>query len=288
MPHRSRPTPVFIDLTGRRWRRIQRVALAVGVLSTVIAGSLVGTVILSPPIPPELPLARANNTPIAAATGEKHSAFTRVDRLRVAYRRKLASAMLRYRAPQSRHPESVPVLDVGRGGRPTRTNAIVAGFYVNWEDNSFTSLSRNYDKLDWVVAEWAFVAPTADSLLLRVKPQVIELLSNKPPETRPSLFIMLSNFVVSGTDSAHGGFDSTLVRRFLANPRARTAAIRQLTAVVQQYGMAGTLLDMEGFAPPVQTHVLAFARELHDAMHAMGKLSTQAIQVQDEDDYVRR
>ena len=81
----------------------------------------------------------------------------------------------------------VPVLDVGTGSRPTRTDAIVAGFYVNWADNSFASLKRNYDKLDWVIGEWAFIPSNADTLLLRVKPQVIELLHDRPPETRPSL-----------------------------------------------------------------------------------------------------
>ena len=55
-----------------------------------------------------------------------------------------------------------------------------------------------------------------------------------------------------------------------------------------QYGLAGTTLDMENFDASLQTQVLGFARELHDAMHSIGRLSTQAIAVSDDDAYIRR
>jgi cellulose synthase/poly-beta-1,6-N-acetylglucosamine synthase-like glycosyltransferase/peptidoglycan/xylan/chitin deacetylase (PgdA/CDA1 family)/spore germination protein YaaH len=288
MADRTHHTQIFIDHTGKRWRRIRRAALFVGVVTTVLALVLVGTLVFLPPIPPELPLAEANNKPIARAPARRPGAFTKVDRLRTAYRRKLATLAKQYGVPVSRRPEMVPVLNVGTGARPTRTDAIVAGFYVNWADNSFASLRRNYDKLDWVIGEWAFVPKGADSLQLRIDKKVVDLLSSRPPETRPSLFIMLSNYVVAGSDSATGQFDARVVQRFLANPVARANAIRQLRSAVQQYGLAGTTLDMEGFDTAQQPAVLAFARELHDAMHGMGKLATQAIAVSDPDSYIRQ
>ena len=283
-----RLTPIFIDRTGRRWRRIRRAALAAGVATTVIALVLVGSLVLSPPMPPELPLAVANNVQIARATTGKPGAYTKVDRLRTAYRRKLAAAMKHYGgSSMSRRPEAVPTMNVGTGTRPTRTDAIVAGFYINWEDNSFASLKRNYDKLDWLIGEWAFVSPDADSLILHVDKKVVDLLNDHPPETRPSLFLMLSNFVVSGRDSSKGRFDPVVVRAFLTNPAARAAAIRQIEGAVAQYGFAGTTLDMESFDPALEPQVLSFARELHDAMHGMGKLATQAVAASDADAYIR-
>jgi cellulose synthase/poly-beta-1,6-N-acetylglucosamine synthase-like glycosyltransferase/peptidoglycan/xylan/chitin deacetylase (PgdA/CDA1 family)/spore germination protein YaaH len=255
-------------------------------VTTVLALVLVGTLVLFPPIPPELPLAQANNVEIARATTNRLGRFSKVDRLRTAYRRKLAALSRQYGSPISRKPELVPVMNVGTGGRPTRTNSIVAGFYVNWADNSLTSLNRNYDKLDWVIGEWAFIPRTGESLNLRIDRKVIDLLNSKPPEGRPSLFIMLNNFVVTGTDSSAGVFDAAAVHRFLSNPVARANAVRQLTTAVQQFGLAGTTLDLENFPAAMQPEVLAFARELHDAMHGMGKLATQAIAVSDPDRYV--
>ena len=289
MVDRRRTSPIFIDYTGKRWRHIRRAALAAGVVTTMLALVLIGTIVLSPSMPPELPLATSNNLTIARATTGKPGAFTKVDRLRTAYRRKLAASMRQYSAPASRRPEVIPALNIGTGTRKPRNDAIVAGFYVNWADNSFASLTRNFDKLDWVIGEWAFFSRDADSLLLRVKPQVIELMNNRPIETRPSLFLMISNFVVEpGRDSTTGKFDPEVVRRFLSNPAARENAIRQLRAAVTTYGLAGTTLDLENFDPALQAQVLAFALQLHDAMHSMGKLATQAIAAGDPDAYVQR
>ena len=280
--------PIFLDHTGKRWRRIRRGALALGMTTTALALVVVGTLLFAPPVPPELPLAVANNLPIARATTAKGGAYTRLDRLRVAYRRKLATVMRQYGGtPISRRPEAVPSLDVGTGNRPTRTNSVVAGFFVNWDENSFASLKRNFDKLDWVIGEWAFVSADADSLRVLVKPEVVELLNSRPPAARPSLFIMISNFVSAG-DSASGRFDAGAVRVFLGNPVARANAIRQLEGAVRRYGLAGTTLDMESVDDAMQPQVLAFARELARSMHAMGKLATQAVATGDSDDYVRR
>ena len=288
MVDRSRTTPIFIDYTGKRWRRIRGAALAAGVVTTILALVLVGTLVLSPPMPPELPLATANNQTIARATTGKPGAFTKIDRLRTAYRRKLAQSMKKYGTPASRNPQVIPAYDVGTGGRAPRTDAIIAGFFVNWADNSFASLTRNFDKLDWVIGEWGFFPSDADTLVLRIKPQVIELFNNRPIETRPSLFLMVTNYVVDpGKDSTTGRFDPAVVRRFLANPVARQNAIRQLKAAVTTYGLAGTTLDLENFDPALQSQVLSFAHELHDAMHSMGKLSTQAIAAGDPDAYIQ-
>jgi cellulose synthase/poly-beta-1,6-N-acetylglucosamine synthase-like glycosyltransferase/peptidoglycan/xylan/chitin deacetylase (PgdA/CDA1 family)/spore germination protein YaaH len=282
----DRHTPVFIDYSGRRWRRIRQAALVAGIATTLLALVLVGSELFFPPIPPELPLASVTGKAVAPQAA-RTTPFTKLDRLRIAYRRKLATTMKRYGNPTSRRPELVPVLNVGTGSRPTKTDAIVAGFYVNWADNSFASLTRNYDKLDWVIGEWAFIPRDADTLLLRINPKVVELLNSRPPETRPSLFIMLSNFVVVGSDSAAGKFDAAVVGRFLSNPVARANAVRQLRRAVLQYGLAGTTLDMENFDPLLQQQVLEFARELHDAMHGIGKLATQAVAAGDPDAYVQ-
>jgi cellulose synthase/poly-beta-1,6-N-acetylglucosamine synthase-like glycosyltransferase/peptidoglycan/xylan/chitin deacetylase (PgdA/CDA1 family)/spore germination protein YaaH len=249
----------------------------------------VGTLFLAPPIPPELPLITANNKTIARPATGKPGAFTKVDRLRLAYRRKLAVTMQRYGNATSRQAEAIPILNVGTGGRPPRTESIVAGFYVNWADNSFASLQRNYDKLDWVIGEWGFIPADADSLLLRVKPQVVDLFNSKPIETRPSLFLMVSNYVVKpGKDSGTGTFDEDALRRFLTNPAARAAALRQLRTAVTQYGLAGVTIDFENTKDAaLHPQILAFAKSVHDAMHSIGRLSTQAIAASDSDQYIR-
>src|SRR4051794_418511 len=118
----ERIKPVFIDQSGRRWRRIRRAALLLGVATTLIAAGVVVSELFFPPIPPELALATGNGK--ASERAKLPTPYTKIDRLRIAYRRKLMETMKRYGNPTSRRPEMVPVLNVGTGTRPTRTDAI--------------------------------------------------------------------------------------------------------------------------------------------------------------------
>ena len=278
--------PVFTDHTGRRWRRIRLASLVLGGAAALLALVMIASELFFPPIPPELSIAeinvRAESSSVARQAASAHT-----DRPRLAYRRQLAATMRRYEAATPFRDAMVPAAVPTPPASP-RSAPIVAGFFVNWADNSLASLTRNYDKLDWVIGEWAFLPANGDTLLLRIKPQVLELVSKHPPERRPSLFIMLSNFVVAGEDSTAGAFDSEAVRRFLGNPVARANAVRQLRAAVLQHGLAGTTLDIENFAPDLHPLVLSFAQELHQEMRAIGRLSTQAVAVSEDDDYIRR
>jgi len=137
--------PSHPTIPAGAWRRIRRAALG-GVVTTIIALVLVGTLVLSPPMPPELPLATANNQPIARATTGKPGVYTKVDRLRTGYRRQAG------RGDEAVRRRGL-VETAGRGAgarrrhgkRPTSTESIVAGFYINWEDNSFASLKPQYE-----------------------------------------------------------------------------------------------------------------------------------------------
>ena len=278
-------SPVFTDHTGRRWRRIRLATLVVGGAALLFAGVLIAAELFTPPIPPERSIADVG---ARADSAQPHAVSSRraIDPARLAYRRHLAASLRRYQSAAPHHDAMVPA---ARDARPPKRSApIVAGFYVNWADNSLASLTRNVDKLDWVVGEWAFIPANADTLLIRIKPEVLDLVESRPAKSRPELFLMLSNFVAEGEDSSAGDFDSESVRRFLGNPVARANAVRQLRAAVVQHGLAGTTLDIENFAPDLHANVLSFARELQQEMHAIGRLSTQAVAVSEDDDYIRR
>src|SRR3954463_9801820 len=93
-PMSDRHKPVFIDHSGRRWRRIRLAALVLGVATTVTALVLVASELFNPPNPPGLLLA-ARESGAAAKLNTRHP-LTQIDRLRIAYRRKLAQTMKKY------------------------------------------------------------------------------------------------------------------------------------------------------------------------------------------------
>jgi hypothetical protein len=74
--------------------------------------------------------------------------------------------------------------------------SLVAAFYVNWDDNSFASFQAHASAIDWLICEWAFLAPSGDSLRLRLDNRVLYTVQRMPEAERPRLFVMVSNFDV--------------------------------------------------------------------------------------------
>src|ERR1019366_3072692 len=138
MPHTNRS--VFLDPTGKRWRAIRRATLAVGILSTLFALGLAITFL----IPPILPNLQAAKSVVRITSTQNRLTVTRDAARKRADRQQLLAALTRKPAPPATHAERLPVT-VNRAAEPAnalRKSApnqlrppIVAGFYVNWDDN---------------------------------------------------------------------------------------------------------------------------------------------------------
>ena len=134
--------PVFFDPSKCRWKRFKFLSLTVfGGLALVFA-VLVASILVEPGLAP-LPL------------GSSHDH---------------GGLVLATPAPRSDNtPQSA---GSGFHSRPTDTRASdpqivrpeVIGFYVNWDDNSLTSLKQNISRLDRVIAEWLHLSGSDGSI----------------------------------------------------------------------------------------------------------------------------
>jgi cellulose synthase/poly-beta-1,6-N-acetylglucosamine synthase-like glycosyltransferase/peptidoglycan/xylan/chitin deacetylase (PgdA/CDA1 family)/spore germination protein YaaH len=269
-------TSVFLDPSGRRWRAIQRATLVVGVFTTLVALGL-GITFLIPPILPNLQTARRA---VGARTTPRLNA-TRIQRERAAAKRKLTTALARTPAPPARRAEDLRVeqnLAVQTEARSRRTpvNAdrprIVAGFYVNWDDNSFASLKAHATDMDWVICEWSFLTAGGDSLKFLQDNKVLYYVAQLPPKDRPRIFAMVSNF-----DSKLGKFDVAGIRRLLASQATRQRAAVQLVKAAQKYGLAGITLDFEEVPDDFQPALVDFMRILRAGLAPGGRMLTAAV-----------
>jgi cellulose synthase/poly-beta-1,6-N-acetylglucosamine synthase-like glycosyltransferase/peptidoglycan/xylan/chitin deacetylase (PgdA/CDA1 family)/spore germination protein YaaH len=277
---------VFLDPTGTRWRRIRRIALAVGITTTLLALVVVVGVL----VPPLLPIWSGDVA--ALTTAAPHAASTsRQARERVAARRRLLLALGGGRpAPAGVHPELLPVkpqrriararakADLAPTGKP-----ITAGFYVNWDDNSFASFAAHAQDLDWVVCEWAFVLPSGDSLRLAIDRRVLYTAERQPEGRRPLVFAMVSNY-----DSTRSGFDARRLRRLLGSATARRRVLDQLTDAVTRYGLAGVTVDFENVPDDLHAAVVDFVHRLDAALDRVNRLTTEALPVDLAPDWLHR
>jgi len=271
-PPKSRDKPVFLDESGRRWRRLRLFALGVGVVSTLVAAIVVYE-LLTPPLPPSLNMS-------AMPGSRPHLVATKAQRRRLDKRLQLWFELRRHRVPPAVHPQRLPVhARTVVGKTPEPGQPIVAGFYVNWDDNSLASLSAHASEMDWVICEWGFLMPGGDSLRLSIDRRVPFAIAQKIPDEsqRPWVFAMVTNY-----DSTTKKWDTPSLRHLLTSPAARDRAISQLTDSVTRYGLGGVTLDFEEVPPGLTDAIVRFEKKLKAALPP-GRLVTQAVSFNDTD-----
>jgi peptidoglycan-N-acetylglucosamine deacetylase len=268
-PHHD-TQPVFLDPYGRRARGWRRFWIAISAAATVL-GLVLVVGLLSPPIAPRLDV---QHTTIFAPTKDQ--------RERNAFRRR--AALVFRRAPPSRRGDLIPAGGGRLDPRPQRPrDLIVAGYYVNWNDNSRASLNKHLSDLDWVIGEWSFLAPSGDSLKLRVDRQAFDIARKQGGSNPPAFFIQVSNF-----DTATKDFSVPLLRRLLTHPAAQARVIDQLKRTILLDSLAGVTIDFEDVPDNLEDQLVAFTAQMHAALAPSKRLVTQAVHAETAPTLLRR
>ena len=267
--------PTFLDPTGRRWGRLRVGAVVAGVVSTVLF-LFVLTGVIVPPLLPSLPFVHTaedglGRAPRAARTPVRHPISVRAERERLASRQRLFAYLATHPAAPALRYGQLPL--TRRRGAPVPAGGgapIVAGFYVNWDDNSLASLRSHVDALDWVVAEWGFVVRGVDSgpVRFQVDRRVLGVagLAKQPVH----VFALITNF--TGDD-----FDSVAVTRLLDRPRLWRRAVATIADTLARYDLAGVTIDFENLPPRAHPALLRFLGALKTRLAKDRRLVTQAI-----------
>ena len=58
----------------------------------------------------------------------------------------------------------LPLAQAQSESRGPEQKSLAIGFFVNWEDASMSSLERNLDRLDMIIAQWLHLASEDGSL----------------------------------------------------------------------------------------------------------------------------
>ena len=164
----SPKSPIFYDPHGRRWRRVRRTYLALGVIATAITGVFIASV-LANPLLPRLNLRSLTSLPRTSDIKPKPINLpktpTELKAAKAQMELEKAEAQMRVTPAKRRQlmriappPASTPL--------PAPANftskPISIGFYVNWDESSYASLKRNLDHLDWLMPQWVHIVDAKD------------------------------------------------------------------------------------------------------------------------------
>ncbi len=269
--------PVFFDPSGRRWRRVRRLRLMFGAIATVLIAILVMSILVNPLLPhldlksAWLPARGADlrpRTPGLALTRRDQQAQHAQTELKRALHNTSKAASEQPAQKNITHPVSL------LPGAPPVTKPLTVGFYVNWDDSSYSSLNRNLDQLDWIVPEWVRLQNGIDPLALDIDPRVLDLLQHQRPDLR--ILPLVQNY-------KDERWNAELLTRAIANDDSRARLVAALMDFVTTNKFAGVCIDFEEVPPAAQDSLLRFMQQLHAAFSARGLLVAQAVPFDNSD-----
>src|SRR5581483_9475688 len=265
--------PVFFDPQQRRWRRFKRAFQLLGAVLSIIFGVLIISVLVNPALP-SLGLTAARTLPQSHHLSPPQHQPIPTNRAERQYQR-TKGHLANYLAGTKRQAAAVSSTPAPTPGPPGRTEII--GFYVNWDDTSFTSLRQNINQLDKLIPEWLHLT-AADGTISVDDPYKTDQAIAYVREHRPNLAIapLVNNF-----NSATMEWEKDKLAAMLADPAARARAIQQLVRFVRDHNFSGISIDFENVPPASQHALKAFEKELWDQFHPLGLEVSQSVPLDD-------
>ena len=164
-------------------------------------------------------------------------------------------------------PTNLPIDAKLPTGRPASI-----GFYVNDDDNGYPDLKRALPHLDWLVPSWM----SLDGPGMELKTDIDKRALNYIRKTKPDMAIL--PMVQNAVD---GRFDGNDLARFLADPTARSARIREMKAFLEANKFQGLTIDFENVPAAAQPNMGSFLHELRDALAGEGYAVVLAVPFDD-------
>jgi cellulose synthase/poly-beta-1,6-N-acetylglucosamine synthase-like glycosyltransferase/peptidoglycan/xylan/chitin deacetylase (PgdA/CDA1 family)/spore germination protein YaaH len=279
----SPKAPVFYDPHGRRWRRVRRTYLALGIVVTLVTGIFIASVLANPWLPhlSLRPLVLPKPTDIKPPTTLLPK--TPIEQKAKTAREKLFKELAKNppKMPAKRR-ELMPIMPP-----PTTTplpapakftsKPLSIGFYVNWDESSYASLKRNLDHLDWVLPQWVRILDAkngASPIEVDLDAPALNLIRQQRPQI--SVMPMIQNL-------NNETWEKDVLARAVATEDSRQGLISALAQLVDQNKFGGLCIDFEEPPKDSQANLLHFMQELSAAFKPHGWLVVQAVPFDDAD-----
>ena len=291
-------SPIFFDPKNRRWKRFSLIAQLIGLGLSLLFCSLGVSFLFSPTLPklalPPLKLfPLQSHASLTTPTPAKALLPTAVKTKPTSISHKIIiKQQTKKRYPfYSSQVTAVPTIALNSvmptatvtptfSPLPLNTSAQTQaiGFYVNWDDNSFTSLKQNINSIDKLIPEWLHLAD-ANGNIIEDDPAKQQEVLNYIHQTRPGLPIMplINNF-----DKNIQDWQGNALGQMLSNPVARAKTIQALLDYVQSNHFSGLSIDFENIPSQSQSQMTLFMSELYSRFHPLGLEVSQSVPADDD------
>lgn len=144
-------------------------------------------------------------------------------------------------------------------------NPKVIGFYVDWDDTSFSSLKQNVSKMDELDPEWLHLQNSDGEISIDDPTRQQETLDflNKNAPNLP-IVPLINNY-----NSDIQDWDSKALSDMLANPDSRKRNIDEILNYIQKNSFSGVNIDYESIPKESQANYTQFVKELYSRLHPL-------------------
>jgi cellulose synthase/poly-beta-1,6-N-acetylglucosamine synthase-like glycosyltransferase/spore germination protein YaaH/peptidoglycan/xylan/chitin deacetylase (PgdA/CDA1 family) len=281
MPAPEKPTvrPVFYDESRRRWSWVVRIGAAFLFVACLALAAFAVSILTLPLLPhntlPRMKTARETGNPNPIVNDRRKARQQYAMRLELRReRRRLKAAIEKERRERKAKLAARP---------PARsTDPIVAGFYVNWEETSRSSLRKHIGEITHFFPVWLTLSRNQPGFSdLREEEDRIDVEPYVRARNLP-IIPVIQNYLPNHPGAEEGHWDSQAVHDLLADPLARARFIPDLLSFVQKNRWQGINIDFEQVAAEDRNRLTQFMRELYEAFHPAGLLVTQDVQLEDD------
>ncbi|MGG2066117.1 glycosyltransferase [Bacillus sp. S14(2024)] len=157
-------------------------------------------------------------------------------------------------------------------GANSKQSKEVYGFYVNWDENSTTSLKDNIRSLTMLVPEWYHL--NADlTISSEIKPDIVQLAKANHVKIMP----LINNFTQKTS-----GPDGAVIDKLLHAPaNVQTKFINDLEKQIEANQFAGVNIDFESIPEEDRNELTNFMKELTTVFHQHHLLVTEDVPTDD-------
>ena len=251
--------PIFFDATGKRAARFTLIGWIAVVVSVVLGGAFVASLVAVPReailnLPGRLTAVHVpelENKAVAPGLLKSAEQLAEAARIRKAERqraRRLAREREHHKAPASTlRPQS---------GRPLST-----AFFPNWEASAFDSLRVALPNLDWVMPTWVSLQGPNLTFKDGFNQRVYDLIRRNKKSV--AILPVVQNATL-------GVWDGKGMAALLADPRRSDALVKQLTSYLSQRKLDGVVMDLEAMPDTANDNYGMFLRKLRAAFKPHG------------------
>ena len=262
---------VFYSESGNRWRKFRNLWIVLAIVTTLFAAVFVVSVLVNPFLPqirlkPNAALPQTKD--IIPTTPEKpitrHEATIKNIGKEAMTEKEIREKFDSVKANRALSSSLVPIEQLQNRGRP-----LAIGFYVNWDDSSYTSLKQNINQLDWIVPEWIRLSgDETNPLILDVDENALKFIKDNKPGM--PIVPLVQNY-------QNETWNSEIIAKTIATEGARQKLINSLLETVEKNKFGGLTIDLEEIPASSQANLFKFMDALHIQFQKRNLILAQAV-----------